>query len=356
MLEIAVRKTLPEFRLDVAFKLEQEIMAILGPSGCGKTMTLKCIAGLMVPDRGQIRLNQKILFDSKQNINLPARERRIGFLFQNYALFPHLTVGDNIAFAIRNLPARERKTRVEELLLRMHLQGLGHRYPAELSGGQQQRVALARALAPEPEVLLLDEPFSALDTIVKQQLEQELLDLQEYYQGHVLFVTHDLAEAYRLSSKMAVYEAGAVLQWGDRQSIIERPANKKVARLTGMENIFNATLSRTQGNQAELAVAGANWTLWTEIREEFEPGPRVSVAIRPEYVMIAADEDKNCIPAQLAECTEELSFFSYYFIPRQVEEPFSIKAWVPKTSGPRLNPGSVYQIYLPPEKLVLIPD
>lgn len=356
MLDIAIRKDLSEFRLDVAFKLEQEIMAILGPSGCGKTMTLKCIAGLVLPDQGLIRLNRKILFDSKQNINLPARERRIGFLFQNYALFPHLTVCDNIAFAIRNLPARERNTRVEELLLRMHLQRLGHRYPSELSGGQQQRVALARALAAEPEVLLLDEPFSALDTIVKQQLEKELLNIQEYYRGHVLFVTHNLAEAYRLSSKMAVYEAGAILQWGDRQSIIERPANKKVARLTGMENIFSATLSKARGNQAELAVAGADWTICTEAREELKPGQKVAVAVRPEYVRIAAGEDKNCIPAQLAECTEELSFFSYCFIPQQVKDPFPIKAWVPKTSGPRLNPGSAYRLYLPPEKLVLICD
>ena len=139
--------------------MDQEIMAILGPSGCGKTMTLKCIAGLMTPDQGKIILNEQALFDSQQGINLPARERNIGFLFQNYALFPHLTVHENIAFGIKSLPAAQRNERVQQLLSKVRMERFGHRYPAQLSGGQQQRVALARALAPEPEVLLLDEPF-----------------------------------------------------------------------------------------------------------------------------------------------------------------------------------------------------
>lgn len=357
MLDIAIRKTLPEFKLDVTFRVDREIMAILGPSGCGKTMTLKCIAGLMLPDQGSISLNQQVLFDSEQGINLPARERRIGFLFQNYALFPHLTVFDNIAFGIRNLPASERRARVEQLLPRMRLESLGHRYPSELSGGQQQRAALARALAAEPEVLLLDEPFSALDTIVKQRLEEELLEIQEYYRGHVLFVTHNLAEAYRLSTKMAVYEAGTILQWGDRQSIIECPVSRKVASLTGMENIFSGRISQTQRNRVQITIAGGNLTVYPENPGEIKVNQTVSAAIRPEYVKLAADEEENCLAAQLMDCTEELSFFSYRFILEPViKGQVLIKAWVPKTAGPKLTPGGAYRLYLPPEKLVLISE
>ncbi len=356
MLDLAIRKTLPEFKLEVAFRVDREIMAILGPSGCGKTMTLKCIAGLMLPDQGFIRLNQQILFDSEQGIDLPTRQRKIGFLFQNYALFPHLTVSDNIAFGIRHLPAAERRARVEQLLPRMRLEGLGHRYPSELSGGQQQRAALARALAAEPEVLLLDEPFSALDTIVKQRLAEELLEIQEYYRGHVLFVTHNLAEAYRLSSKMAVYEAGAILQWGDRQSIIECPASKKVARLTGMDNIFAARITQIQGNRVQLALAGGNLTVYPENPGKIKVNQTVSAAIRAEYVRLAADERENCLSARLLDCSEEVSSFSYRFNLEPAPDQVIIKAWVPKMAGPRLIPGGVYRLYLPPEKLVLIPE
>ena len=354
MLDFSIRKTLPEFKLEVAFRLDREIMAILGPSGCGKTMTLKCIAGLMSPDQGHIRLNQQILFDSEQSINLPARQRNIGFLFQNYALFPHLTVFDNIAFGIRSLPTAERQSRVEELLPRMRLEGLGQRFPAELSGGQQQRVALARALAAEPQVLLLDEPFSALDTIVKQRLSEELLEIQEYYRVHVLFVTHNLAEAYRLSSKMAIYEAGSVLQWGDRQSIIEHPASRQVAHLTGMENIFPARIRQVRGSRLQLNVAGSNLTLSAENLAEIELDQTIAVAIRPEYVSLAANEGDNCIAARLLECTEELSLFSCRFELESVPDQTDIKVWVPKTVEVPLVPGDSYRLYFPPEKLVLI--
>ena len=354
MLELALSKTLPEFKLQAAINLDREIKAILGPSGCGKTMTLKCIAGLITPDQGNIRLNQQILFDSEQGINLPARQRNIGFLFQNYALFPHLTVLDNIAFGIRSLPADERQARVEDLLPRMRLEGLGRRFPAELSGGQQQRVALARALAAVPQIALLDNLFSALDTIVKQRLSEELMEIQEYYRVHVLFVTHNLAEAYRLSSKMAIYDAGTVLQWGDRPSIIERPVSKQVAHLTGMENICSARISQIQGSRLQITVAGSNLTLSTENLAELALDQTRAVAIRPEYVRLAANEGENCIAARLLECTEELSLFSCHFQLGPVQDQIDIKVWVPKTVEVPLVPGNSYRLYFPPEKLVLI--
>nr|AIE77277.1 spermidine/putrescine import ATP-binding protein PotA [uncultured bacterium pBIO2079] len=326
-------------------------MAILGPSGCGKTMTLKCIAGLMTPDQGKIVLNEQVLFDSQQRINLPTRERKIGFLFQNYALFPHLTVHENIAFGIRQLPVAQRNERVQQLLGKMRLDRFGHRYPVELSGGQQQRVALARALAPEPQVLLLDEPFSALDTQVKERLEAELLEIQSDFQGHVLFVTHNLAEAYRLSSKMAVYETGGLLQWGERHTIIEHPANKTVARLTGMENIFDGMVSGIEGSRVDIRMGAGHLSLYPDNPSSLEVNQEISVAIRPEYVKLADNHDGNCLAVELVDSTEELTFYSYTF---KIMEQVNMKAYIPKSTSPRLVLGKTYYLYLPPENLVII--
>lgn len=326
-------------------------MAILGPSGCGKTMTLKCIAGLMTPDQGKIVLNKQALFDSQQRINLPARERNIGFLFQNYALFPHLTVHENIAFGIRQLPVAQRNERVQQLLGKMRLERFGHRYPVELSGGQQQRVALARAMAPEPEVLLLDEPFSALDTQVKERLEAELLEIQADFQGHVLFVTHNLAEAYRLSSKMAVYETGGLLQWGERHTVIERPANKTVARLTGMENIFDGTVTGIKGSRVDICLSAGNLSLYPDNLSHLAVNQDISVAIRPEYVKLADSQEENCLVAVLVDGKEELSFYSYTF---QLREKVNIKVHISKSKGSRLEAGKTYYLSLPAENLVLI--
>jgi len=351
ILSIDIKKSLPEFKLEVKFAVGQEIMAILGPSGCGKTVTLKCVAGLMTPDQGKIVLNEQVLFNSQQRINLPARERKIGFLFQNYALFPHLTVHENIAFGIRQLPTTQKNERVRQLLVKMRLEYFGHRYPVELSGGQQQRVALARALAPEPEVLLLDEPFSALDTQVKERLEAELLEIQSDFQGHVLFVTHNLAEAYRLSSKMAVYETGGLLQWGERHTIIECPANKTVARLTGMENIFDGMVSGIEGSRVDIRLGAGYLSLYPDNLSRLAVNQDISVAIRPEYVKLADSQEKNCLAAELIDGKEELSFYNYTF---RLQEQASIKVHASKGTGPRLIVGNTYHLYLPPENLVVI--
>ena len=351
ILSIDIKKSLPEFKLEVNFAVGQEIMAILGPSGCGKTMTLKCIAGLMTPDQGKIVLNEQVLFDSQQRINLPTRERKIGFLFQNYALFPHLTVHENIVFGIRQLPVAQKNERVQQLLGKMRLDRFGHRYPVELSGGQQQRVALARALAPEPEVLLLDEPFSALDTQVKERLEAELLEIQSDFQGHVLFVTHNLAEAYRLSSKMAVYETGGLLQWGERHSIIEHPVNKTVARLTGMENIFDGKVTEIEGSRVDIRLGAGHISLYPDNLSHLAVNQDISVAIRPEYVKLADSQDANCLAAVLVDGKEELSFYNYTF---QLQEKANIKVHISKSTGPRLVAGKTYYLCLPAENLVII--
>lgn len=240
-LEIQIVKQLPEFTLDASFRAEDEApLAILGPSGSGKTMLLRCVAGLETPDRGRIALHSRVLFDSQRKINLPARARRVGLLFQQFALFPHRTVAENLAFGLCDMPAAERTTRMAAVIRRTHLDGLEHRYPRELSGGEQQRVALARALAVEPEALMLDEPLSALDTHLRSQIERQLQQTFLEYRRPAVLVTHSMEEAYRLCRHLLVLSRGRVAAFGDMVTIFRRPPSAEVARLTGCKNISRA--------------------------------------------------------------------------------------------------------------------
>ena len=254
MLEIKVKSKLPGFTLDVSFSVNQEILAILGPSGSGKTLTLRSIAGLTNPDEGFVRLNGKVLLDTAKGINLPARQRKVGFVFQNYSLFPHLTVTQNVAYGIKHLSMNDVKDKVADLLDKMHINHLGDRLPRQLSAGQQQRVAVARALAPEPDVLLLDEPFSALDTMVKERLYLVLQAVQHFFKGDMLFVTHDLAEGYKLSSRIAVFESGRIVQHDRKEKVIFSPSNNTVARLVGFKNLMSGTVTEINETTAVIKV------------------------------------------------------------------------------------------------------
>jgi ABC-type sulfate/molybdate transport systems ATPase subunit len=239
-LEIQIAKALADFALDVSFTTGNSPLSILGPSGAGKSMLLRCIAGLEHPDRGRIVLNDRVLFDSEKSLQLPARERRVGMLFQHYGLFPHYTLGENIAFGLRHLPDDERRRRVEALLERAHIAGLENRYPREVSGGEQQRAALARALAIEPEALLLDEPLSALDTHLRSQMEAQLQEAFEQYAQPALLVTHNIEEAYRLGEQLLVLSRGKVAAFGSKDNIFLNPPSMEVARLTGCKNFSRA--------------------------------------------------------------------------------------------------------------------
>ncbi|HHY59062.1 MAG TPA: ATP-binding cassette domain-containing protein, partial [Clostridia bacterium] len=203
-LRVQITKKLKDFSLKQDFTVGRETLGVLGASGAGKSMTLKCIAGLVTPDEGIIVLNGKTLFDSRRGINLPIQQRRVGLLFQNYALFPNLTVKENIAFGLRHLPKGERERRVEEIMARLGITGLAHSYPHQISGGEQQRTALARTLVTEPDCLLLDEPFSALDNQIRHRLEEELLETLRHFPGPVVFVTHNLRECYRVSDRIMI--------------------------------------------------------------------------------------------------------------------------------------------------------
>lgn len=231
-LEVHIKKILRDFVLDVEFSVRDEIFALLGASGCGKSMTLKIIAGIETPDEGKIILNGRTLFDSDKKNNLPPQARRVGYLFQNYALFPNMTVAENILFVATG----DKLSKLKENISRFKLEGLEDSYPQELSGGQAQRAAFARVLASHAEILLLDEPFSALDSHLKWQLELELAEVLKDY-GAAILVSHDRTEVFRLADGVAVINAGKLEASGGKHEIFQRPPTKAAALLTGCQNI-----------------------------------------------------------------------------------------------------------------------
>ncbi|EIK51862.1 ABC transporter-like protein [Stutzerimonas stutzeri TS44] len=225
--------------LDAELQCEPgEILALVGPSGSGKSTLLRCIAGLYTPEHGHIRCDGESWFDSRHQQFVPTAKRRIGMVFQHYALFPHLTALENIMESMRELSPEQRRSRAHDLIERLHLNGLAKRRPHELSGGQQQRVAVARALARDPKVLLLDEPFSAVDRATRESLYTELTELRRELRMPVVLVTHDLDEATLLADRMCILSDGRTLQEGPPDQLMQAPATTEVARLVGMRNLF----------------------------------------------------------------------------------------------------------------------
>jgi molybdate transport system permease protein len=301
-LEIQIEKKLPEFTLDVSFTAGDAPLSILGPSGAGKTMLLRCIAGLERAHRGRVALDGRVLLDTARRVHLPARNRRVGMLFQHFALFPHLTVAENVGFSLRNLPTAEQGRRVTALLGRTHISGLERRYPCELSGGEQQRAALARALAIDPEALLLDEPLSALDTHLRSQMEAQLQETFAAYRRPALLVTHNIEEAYRLSEQMLVLSRGRVAAFGAKEEIFRRPPSLEVARLTGCKNFSRARAI------TESVVEALDWGC--QLRLAHTPaGPVSHVGIRAhqvDFVEASATgaRQENVFPCWLVRSSE----------------------------------------------------
>ena len=238
---VDIRKRLGDFVLDARFETDDPVTGLLGASGCGKSMTLKCIAGVETPDEGRIVLDGETLFDSERGINLPPQKRGVGYLFQHYALFPHMTVEKNILCGLHGEKDKAvRQQRLREMIAMLQLEGLEKHRPAELSGGQAQRVALARMLVSRPRLLLLDEPFSALDSHLRDQLQPQLLSLLRSYGRQAVMVTHSRDEAYHLCSRLCVMDNGRILRAGGTKEVFADPGSEPAARLTGCKNIARA--------------------------------------------------------------------------------------------------------------------
>lgn len=240
-LSVSIKKSFPAFTLDMDIEAGNETMGWLGESGCGKSLTMRCIAGIETPDEGKIVVNGKTFFEREAGkrpaVNLSPQERKTALLFQNYMLFPNLTVAENVAAGIdRKLPKGERNAQVDAELKRFGLDGFGKRYPSQLSGGQQQRVALARMLAAKPDILMLDEPFSALDAHLKGVLEQNLAGLFETFHGTILYVSHDIDEALRFCDRIAVIEKGHVMEVSTGNNLVNNPQSAASIRLSGCKN------------------------------------------------------------------------------------------------------------------------
>jgi molybdate transport system ATP-binding protein len=254
-LSLELHKKVGGFTLEVAWAIREELAVLFGYSGAGKTMTLQMIAGLMKPDLGSIRLGEQVLFDSRTGIDVPPQDRSIGYVFQDLALFPHMTVRGNIMYGAKGLK-KERREKTEEMIESFHLEGLPEKKPAEISGGQRQRVALARALIRRPKLLLLDEPFSALDNPLRLELHQHLNDIRRRFRIPVILVTHDLQEANRLGEKIIVYSKGRISQVGPPGEVKDNPVISEALRFYQFKSISDNPHSISAGRRSSKLANG----------------------------------------------------------------------------------------------------
>ncbi len=351
-LEVDLEKGLERFRLQVRLRTGRGAVGILGASGAGKSMTLRLIAGVAEPDRGRITLNGRVLFDSATGQNVRSAQRKIGIVFQDYALFPHMTVAENVGFGLSALPREERRRVVARHLERMHIAELAERRPGEISGGQRQRVAIARCMAMGPDALLLDEPFAALDPHLRRQTEEQLRETLSDYTGAVLFVTHDMEEAFRFCSELVVLDAGRRIASGPKQELFERPCSVVAARLTGCKNIVAA---RRVGAD-RIAVDAWQCELRTSAAV---PEALTHVGVRSHQIAIAADAaGENSFPGWLmgtSEAPHEMTLYLRLHAPAQGDEPAHLQvdlskdAW--RTLAGRPQP---WPVKLDPSRLLLL--
>ena len=292
---VDVEKALPNFTLRVTLESEGGVLGILGASGCGKSMTLKCIAGVIQPDRGRIVLDGETLFDSEARIDLPPQKRQVGYLFQNYALFPNMTVEQNILCPLRGNP--DRRALLRNAVELLQLEGLEKRRPHQLSGGQQQRAALARILVTRPRLLLLDEPFSALDSHLRDRLQVEMKQLLSSFDGQALLVTHSRDEAYHLSAAISVMDGGRILTTRETHALFADPGSVPAALLTGCKNVAPGA-ARVDEHMVDVPGWGVRLTTALPVREDV-----AAVAVRAHH--FSPEEPRNRFPVTSLPAIEE---------------------------------------------------
>lgn len=338
-----IEKRLGSFRLEVEVSAGDSL-ALLGASGCGKSLTLKCVAGVERPDRGRIELDGRVLFDSEAGIDLPPQKRRVGLLFQQYALFPHMTVEENLAVCLGGLEPGPRRQRLGELLARLRLEEQRKLYPRQLSGGQQQRTALARILASEPQAILLDEPLSALDSFLRWQLEGELREALEQFPGPVVWVTHDLGEARRNCRQVCVLDGGRSAPVTDLETLMRNPGTAAAARLSGCKNLVPV---RPGGMPGTVEVPDWGLTLRCAAPWRAEAASLGLRGVRPAE----EGETDNVFLCQVLRVTEDLDSLQAALRP-QGAAPGSPPLWMELPKG--TPPAGLLRVRVSPADLLLL--
>lgn len=324
---IDIEKHLPTFDLNVKVNQDKGVLGFLGASGSGKSLTLKTIAGLDTPTKGKIIVDSTEFYNYDSKINLTPQKRQVGFLFQNYALFPNMTVSENIQIGLGSLNKADKIKLCKEYIERLDLGGLEKHYPWQLSGGQQQRVALARALVTSPKILLLDEPFSALDHHLRHSMEKELMSILKDYNGNVIFVTHDIEEAFRVCDNIVVFDKGTALNNRNKIDLFNSPKSYSEAKLTGCKNLSPAKLSSS--NKIYAKSWGYEYTINTSSSTNIN-----YVGIRAHHIALAnSDNEIN----------------SYQFIVENIiENPFDYTIYI---KNPNLPNGDLIRFSLDKKKL-----
>lgn len=312
-----IEKELSSFKLQVNFKQEKGILGFLGESGSGKSMSLKCIAGLDTPSTGKIIVNDKEIFNAEKKINIKPQQRKVGYLFQNYALFPNMNVTENLQIALGKMDNNQKAKLINEFIERFSLMGLEKHYPWQLSGGQQQRVALARALITSPDILLLDEPFSALDYHLRHSMEKELKAILQDYKGNVVFVTHDIEEAFRVCDNIVVFNKGKAEKNRNKLDLFNAPSSLAEAKLTGCKNI------------SKIKITGKDTFLATDIGYEFKYKNSINsninyMGIRSHDIVVFEGHNEN-------ENVHE------FIVENIIENPFSYTIYIKKPSNNGCN-------------------
>lgn len=353
-LVVDIKKKLKDFDLCVQFEAGNGCLGLLGSSGCGKSMTLKCVAGIETPDEGRIVINDRVLFDSQQKINLPPQKRRVGYLFQNYALFPNMTVKENVEAGLVGsgetfASKKEKDTYVNQLLEKFHIEDLKDSYPGRMSGGQQQRTALARIVASKPEILLLDEPFSALDSYLKEKLMQEMVGFLTDYQKDVVMVSHNRDEIYQMCNQMAVMGEGIIEISGVTTELFQNPVTTGAARLTGCKNISKVEIRDPH------RIYASDWDMELFLPQELSPEQMADithVGIRAHELREATSEQENVMECVLERVTE--APFEMYLILKKESANASIWWKISKKEWEAAGKKVPDRIYFPPEHIILL--
>lgn len=333
-LVVDIEKRLGDFCLRASFETDGGVLGLLGASGCGKSMTLKCIAGIERPDRGRIVLDGVTLFDSDQRINLPPQQRQVGYLFQSYALFPNMTVRQNILCGLhREKDKKKREAALSDVIELLELGGLEEHRPAQLSGGQAQRVALARILVNKPKLLMLDEPFSALDTHLRVQLQFRLKSLLAEFGHDVLLVTHSRDEAYHLCGRIAVMDEGRILALKETKMLFADPGSVRAARLTGCKNI--AAAKKAGEYEVDVPEWGVRLTCAQPVGDDV-----CAVGIRAHYFHVRSAQNRFPV-AYVGEMEEPFEWIVEFRYARQREGSAPIWWRIPKDRRPSEFPAEL---------------